>query len=69
MGEIGNVEEMQTLYHLKEIILKEFKDDITEEEFVLSMGTSQDYQKAITEGGSNQIRLGTTIFGARDFSD
>ena len=55
------------MYHLKAIILEEFKQDISEDEFVLSMGTSQDYQQAIIEGGSNQVRLGTTIFGARDY--
>lgn len=41
---------------------------ITKDEFMLSMGTSADYEAAILEGGANQVRLGTTIFGARDYS-
>ena len=33
----------------------------------LSMGMSNDFQVAI-ENGSNLIRVGTSIFGARDYS-
>ena len=33
----------------------------------LSMGMSNDFQVAI-EAGSNLIRVGTLIFGARDYS-
>jgi PLP dependent protein len=37
-----------------------------EEDFVLSMGTSQDFEMAIEEGATS-VRLGTTIFGARNY--
>ena len=39
---------------------------LTKDSFVLSMGTSADYEEAILEG-STEVRLGTTIFGARDY--
>ena len=68
MGEIGNVEEFQAVNKLKHDILDKFGDKIKEENFLVSMGTSQDYELAILEGGANQVRLGTTIFGARDYS-
>ena len=42
---------------------KEFKDDFN----ILSMGMSGDYQTAI-ECGSTMIRVGSSIFGARDYS-
>lgn len=68
MGEIGDLDEFKFGYSLKTKMLEQFKDHITEEEFMVSMGTSQDYEMAILEGGANQVRLGTTIFGARDYS-
>jgi PLP dependent protein len=34
---------------------------------VLSMGTSVDFEMAIEEGAT-EVRLGSTIFGARDYS-
>lgn len=34
--------------------------------FVLSMGTSADYEMAIEEGAT-EVRLGSTIFGARSY--
>ena len=39
----------------------------TEQDFELSMGTSADFEQAI-EHGATEVRLGTTIFGARDYS-
>ena len=39
---------------------------LTEENFVLSMGTSADYEEAILQGAT-EVRLGTTIFGAREY--
>jgi len=42
-------------------------ENLTEGDFILSMGTSADFQLAIEEG-STEVRLGTTIFGARDYS-
>jgi len=37
---------------LKDSILDEFKDLITDQDFILSMGTSPDYELAITEGAT-----------------
>ena len=67
MGAIGNVEEFQAINKLKSEVLNKFGEKIKEEDFIVSMGTSQDYELAILEGGANQVRLGTTIFGARDY--
>ena len=68
MGEIGNQEEFRLVNDLKSKMLSEFSSIIEPEKFTVSMGTSQDYELAIQVGGSNQVRLGTTIFGARDYS-
>mmetsp|Transcript_17739 Transcript_17739/g.30036 ORF Transcript_17739/g.30036 Transcript_17739/m.30036 type:complete len:126 (-) Transcript_17739:87-464(-) len=68
MGEIGDVDEFRAMHTLKQEMLPSFEGVLSEEDFVLSMGTSQDYELAIKEGGANQVRLGTTIFGARDYS-
>lgn len=35
--------------------------------FELSMGMSADFESAV-EAGSTSVRLGSTIFGARDYS-
>jgi len=49
--------------------LKEEKDElpacIQNDDFVLSMGMSSDYESAIKHGSTN-VRVGSTIFGARD---
>ena len=37
------------------------------ESIVISMGTSMDFEMAIEEGAT-EVRLGTTIFGARDYA-
>lgn len=39
----------------------------TEEPMVISMGMSEDYQVAIEEG-STMVRIGSSIFGARDYT-
>ena len=39
---------------------------MTEETFQLSMGTSADYEEAV-QAGATEVRLGTTIFGAREY--
>jgi len=64
MGEIGNVCEFRLINALKLRIESEFNL----KDLMVSMGTSQDYELAIQEGGSNQVRLGTTIFGARNYA-
>ncbi|GMM33995.1 hypothetical protein DASC09_013200 [Saccharomycopsis crataegensis] len=43
------------------------KLNIEENELDLSMGMSNDYEEAIRQG-TNQVRIGTNIFGARDYS-
>ena len=53
MGAIGNVEEFKAINKLKFDVLEKFGDKIKEENFMLSMGTSQDYELAIIEGGAN----------------
>ena len=68
MGELGNVKEFRAVHDLKLKMLEEFTEFKNPANFVISMGTSHDYEEAIIEGGSNEIRLGTTIFGARDYS-
>ena len=40
--------------------------ELTASDFILSMGTSGDYESAI-QNGSTEVRLGTTIFGARNY--
>lgn len=42
-------------------MLKEFKD-MNGDDFVMSMGTVEDYESAIVEGGSNQVRFGVEMF-------
>jgi PLP dependent protein len=66
MGEIGNVEEFRLVHQLKHKVIQEF--GLPDDDFILSMGTSQDYELAIEEG-SNEVRLGTTIFGARNYAN
>ncbi len=38
------------------------------ESIIISMGTSMDFAMAIEEGAT-EVRLGTTIFGARDYAN
>ena len=40
MGEIGNVEEFKEIQELKVKMLEKFSDIITDDEFMVSMGTS-----------------------------
>ncbi|KAK7109787.1 pyridoxal phosphate homeostasis protein-like [Littorina saxatilis] len=39
---------------------------VEEQDLELSMGMSQDYERAV-EAGSTNVRVGSTIFGARDY--
>ncbi|KAL4506968.1 hypothetical protein ABPG72_001389 [Tetrahymena utriculariae] len=54
----------QQLYDLKIQICEKF--NLNKDEIELSMGMSQDFEKAILFGSTN-VRIGTTIFGARDY--
>jgi uncharacterized pyridoxal phosphate-containing UPF0001 family protein len=69
MGKIGNVDEFKAAHDIKTKLICSLPETLNLDNFVLSMGTSQDYEAAILEGGANQVRLGTTIFGARDYSN
>jgi len=65
MGRLHDVEAFRRMYEMKEKLRETHK---LGEELVLSMGTSDDWEEAVIEGGANEVRLGTTIFGARDYS-
>lgn len=69
MGEIGDVEEFRIIRRLKTKMLQEFTDFINEDHFIVSMGTIADYELAIIEGGSNQIRLPTALFELRNYDE
>lgn len=64
MGKLGDREGFKEMKRLKDELLGG-DCGIGEEEFVLSMGTSLDYEMAIEEGAT-EVRLGTTIFGSRE---
>ena len=65
MGKLHDVEGFQLMQKMKEQVIEQFNTD--RESFILSMGTSNDFEDAIIEG-SNEVRIGTTIFGGRDYS-
>ena len=66
MGLLHDVEGFKTMAKLRQELLE--MSGLTEDKFVLSMGTSADYEQAIIEGAS-EVRLGTTIFGAREYKN
>jgi len=63
MGALNDVEGFRAMATLKTSLVTE---DLTTDNFILSMGTSVDYELAIQEGAS-EVRLGSTIFGARNY--
>jgi uncharacterized pyridoxal phosphate-containing UPF0001 family protein len=55
------------MYQLKQEILKDFPTlGLTPDTFILSMGTSADFEDAIVHG-ANEVRVGTILFGQRDY--
>lgn len=56
--------EFEEMYDLKQKICEKFSINI--DEFILSFGTSEDYENAIING-SNEIRIGTLLFGERNY--
>lgn len=60
--------EFRGLKQLFESLKQEFAADERWQPEVLSMGMSGDWQLAIQEG-SNMVRIGSSIFGARDYSN
>ncbi len=59
LGNIGNLDEFKEMYKFREEICE--KLDIDKNQFILSFGTSDDYEAAILEG-SNEVRIGGLIF-------
>ena len=60
-----NLKFFQEMFHLSDDIKKKIEDNVKVD--CLSMGMSGDYQDAIC-AGSTMIRVGTAIFGARDYA-
>ncbi|EGR34066.1 hypothetical protein IMG5_024860 [Ichthyophthirius multifiliis] len=65
IGKQGDVQAFQKLYNLRIDISNKFL--LKEDNLELSMGMSADYQIAI-QNGSTEVRIGSTIFGQRDYS-
>ena len=61
-----NCKFFQEMYHLSVDIMQKKYDNVCVD--ILSMGMSDDYQDAIA-CGSTMIRIGTAIFGARDYGN
>ena len=64
MGLLHDIEGFKAMASLKQELLEQ--SGLTEDTFHLSMGTSADYEEAVRHGAT-AVRLGTTIFGARDY--
>ena len=62
-----NVEECRPLFRRMYEIFQRLKRDQAEDIKYLSMGMTHDYKIAIEEG-ANMIRVGTAIFGQRDYN-
>jgi PLP dependent protein len=55
------------MHQLKQDILRDFPAlGLTPDTFILSMGTSADFEEAIVHG-ANEVRVGTILFGQRDY--
>ena len=59
LGTIGNLNEFREMYKLRNEICE--KLNVEKDEFILSIGTSDDYENAVLEG-SNEVRIGGLIF-------
>ena len=59
LGKLGDIEQFRKMYNFKLEICEELS--IEKEKFVLSLGTSDDFESAILEG-SNEVRVGGLIF-------
>jgi len=66
IGAAGDLSCFETLKSCREEVAKEVGVDVRSLE--LSMGMSGDYEAAILAGATN-VRVGSTIFGARDYSN
>lgn len=65
IGKVNDIEGFQIMHDLKERLCDQYPK--LKEEFILSMGTSADFETAIVEG-ANEVRVGTILFGERDYS-
>eukprot|EP00347_Sterkiella_histriomuscorum_P010275 403376924 len=65
MGRLHDVEGFKAMQGLREQLVHHY--EIDPQSFILSMGTSMDFEEAIYEG-ANEARVGSDIFGARDYS-
>ena len=65
IGAIGDVSCFATLKHCRDEVLTALDGRVSKLE--LSMGMSDDFEQAIQAGATN-VRVGSTIFGARDYS-
>ena len=63
MGAVGDLEGFQVMKALRDTLVT---DNLPAEQFILSMGTSGDFEPAI-QNGATEVRLGSTIFGARNY--
>ena len=65
IGAIGDISNFETLVKCRDAVAEALNVDSSSLE--LSMGMSGDYKEAIQYGATN-VRVGSTIFGARDYS-
>jgi len=65
IGNINCISEFEEMYKLKNNLCEKF--GLNTDEFTLSFGTSDDYENAIMNG-SNEIRIGTLLFGERNYN-
>jgi uncharacterized pyridoxal phosphate-containing UPF0001 family protein len=71
IGAVGNLDDFATLVQCRDeaaAALKEVGYYDSAAPFELSMGMSGDFEEAIAAGATN-VRVGSTIFGARDYSN
>ena len=64
-----NPEDARPYFKKTHELFEKIKKEYKKEEFnILSMGMSDDYKIAVEEG-SNMIRIGSAIFGERDYGN
>jgi pyridoxal phosphate enzyme (YggS family) len=66
IGAPGDTNCLESLAECRELVAKAL--DMSPSDLGLSMGMSGDYEVAIQKGSTN-VRVGSTIFGARDYSN
>ena len=64
MGKLSDREGFIQIRQIRDRVCE--KKGIDVDKFVLSMGTSLDFEMAIEEGAT-EVRLGSTIFGERNY--